>query len=740
MFEPFELGGLIKVFGDFIPRIDGPDMRYQNASTAVVRIPGEGTPLDSIIKTPSIISCFFAMLIILTAVSAFPNAAFAGEVKLAWDASTDASVTGYKIYYGTATRQYGAPINAGLQTSYTVTGLAAGTYYFAVTAYNASGQESGYSNEVVYTVTSNATTPTVTITSPTSSGTFTSSSATLSIGGTASDNVGVTQVTWTSSGGGSGTATGTTAWSVSGIPLSSGSNTITVTAQNTSGLTSSAAIVVTFSPTTDPTAPTVTIASPTSASTYTSTSASLSLSGTASDNVGVTQVTWTNSGGGSGTATGTSAWSISGITLASGSNTITVTAKDAAGLTGSDTLVVTYSSDTTAPTITITSPTSATTYTSTSASLSLSGTASDNVGVTQVTWTNSGGGSGTATGTSSWSVSGITLANGTNTITVTAKDAAGNTGRASLTVNYDIKPPVISSITSSSIKNTAATIGWTTDEASDTQVEYGTSTSYGSASALNASLTQSHIQSLSGLTANTTYHFRVKSKDSSGNLATSADNTFKTTNTPDITTGLVAAYGFDEGAGTTAADASGNSRTATLKNCNWTTSGKYGRALSFNGNNSFLNASSNGLPNTDTPKTIAYWAYTTAKITSTQSAVTIANSTQQASIQPGYKDSQAGVRQYGNLWLVAGVQPSTKAWHHYAYTYDGQTHVLYIDGKQVSTSTILPIAASPTAFEIGRGVGGTEYFKGIIDEVVVYSRALSLTEIQALMTVPTSAR
>src|SRR5205823_7332140 len=86
-------------------------------------------------------------------------------------------------------------------------------------------------------------------------------------------------------------------------------------------------------------------------------------------------------------------------------NVLTVTAKDAAGNTGTATLTVTLtvtSSDTTPPTVAITSPTSSSTYSTTSSPLTLGGTASDNVGVTQVTWASSRGGSGTATGTTSW--------------------------------------------------------------------------------------------------------------------------------------------------------------------------------------------------------------------------------------------------------------------------------------------------------------------------------------------------
>ena len=54
--------------------------------------------------------------------------------------------------------------------------------------------------------------------------------------------------------------------------------------------------------------------------------------------MGVTQVTWINDRGGSGTATGTTAWTAAGIPLLLGSNVLTVTARDAAGNTATDTL------------------------------------------------------------------------------------------------------------------------------------------------------------------------------------------------------------------------------------------------------------------------------------------------------------------------------------------------------------------------------------------------------------------
>ena len=97
----------------------------------------------------------------------FSAAAFAGTVKLAWDANTESDLQGYKIYYKTGSS--GAPYDgngadqgpAGVALPlaamvdpknpvFTLSGLSDGqTYYLVVTAYNASA-ESGYSNEVVF--------------------------------------------------------------------------------------------------------------------------------------------------------------------------------------------------------------------------------------------------------------------------------------------------------------------------------------------------------------------------------------------------------------------------------------------------------------------------------------------------------------------------------------------------------------------------------------------------------------
>lgn len=77
------------------------------------------------------------------------SAAYSVQVELAWDAPGGSSPAGYKIHYGTASRQYTESIDAGNCTNWSMAGLEENkTYYFAATAYDSRGAESGFSNEV----------------------------------------------------------------------------------------------------------------------------------------------------------------------------------------------------------------------------------------------------------------------------------------------------------------------------------------------------------------------------------------------------------------------------------------------------------------------------------------------------------------------------------------------------------------------------------------------------------------
>lgn len=169
-------------------------------------------------------------------------------------------------------------------------------------------------------------------------------SATTNLSGTVAGGKAAIIVTWTTSNAASGTALISGAsWTASGVPLNTGSNTITIAATDGVSHVSQSLVVTrqaatTSSGTKDTTPPSLTIVSP-SASTISTSAASIIISGTATDNVGVTAVTWMTNTGGSGAALGTTNWSAS-IPLLTGSNAITIQASDAAGNTAWRSVIV----------------------------------------------------------------------------------------------------------------------------------------------------------------------------------------------------------------------------------------------------------------------------------------------------------------------------------------------------------------------------------------------------------------
>jgi murein L,D-transpeptidase YcbB/YkuD len=91
----------------------------------------------------------------------------------------------------------------------------------------------------------------------------------------------------------------------------------------------------------------------------------------------------------------------------------------------------------------------------------------------------------------------------------------------------DTTAPTISNVVATPTSGTTATITWKTNESSLTWLNYGTSTAYGQ-QVKTTSYASSHSASLAGLNASTTYHYQVKSQDSSGNSGTAGDKTFTT--------------------------------------------------------------------------------------------------------------------------------------------------------------------------------------------------------------------
>ncbi len=113
---------------------------------------------------------------------------------------------------------------------------------------------------------------------------------------------------------------------------------------------------------------------------------------------------------------------------------------------------------------------------------------------------------------------------------VKSRDSSGNeaVSEDNIFATLETTAPTISEIDVSGITESDATITWTTDKPATSQVEYGEATAYGSSTTIDENLGTSHTVTLNGLEPDTTYHFRVKSKDSSDNEAVSEDHDFKT--------------------------------------------------------------------------------------------------------------------------------------------------------------------------------------------------------------------
>ena len=208
----------------------------------------------------------------------------------------------------------------------------------------------------------------------------------------------------------------------------------------------------------------------------------------------------------------------------------------------------------------------------------------------------------------------------------------------------------------------------------------------------------------------------------------------------DITSGLVAHYKFDEGAGTTAGDSSGNNNTGTLINGPTRTLGKIGQALNFDGVDDFVNVGTSATYEFGLNSfSVSTWFYTPANLTNEYilSRVNGAYTT-------GWNIGVSGVSTLN--WIVLNGVSSANAtmpsfalsqWHHAVGVVDRTANrsYLYVDGVlqgNVSIAGFGAVDAVGANLNFGRNSGGGTQFNGLIDEVRVYNRALTEQEIRQL--------
>jgi hypothetical protein len=401
------------------------------------------------------------------------------------------------------------------------------------------------------------------------------------------------------------------------------------------------------------------------------------------------------------------------------------------------------SSDTTPPT----APTNLT-ATVNGSSVSLAWTAStDTVGVTGYTvyrstvsgFTPSAANQIGTTATTSFTDS---PAAGTYYYVVTAQDAAGNSSapsnQASATVSSaDTTPPTAPTNLAATGAVGSVSLTWTasTDNVGVTGYHAYRSTVSGFTPSASNQIGTSTTTSYTDTIAAGTYYYLVTAQDAAGNSSTPSNQATGTSLAAG--NGLVASYAFDEGSGATTKDGSGNNNTGTITNATWTTAGKFGDALSFNGTNSWVTVNDSASLHLAKGMTLEAWvkpsglgSWRSVLLKERPSGLSYslyATDPDHSPSAPSTFINTGGSDQ--SAWGTAAL--STTAWTFISATYDGSNLRMYVGGALVRTTAVTGnILETSNALRIGGDSVWGEYFNGLIDNVRIYNRALSQSEIQ----------
>jgi hypothetical protein len=232
---------------------------------------------------------------------------------------------------------------------------------------------------------------------------------------------------------------------------------------------------------------------------------------------------------------------------------------------------------------------------------------------------------------------------------------------------------------------------------------------------------------------NGTHTVTAVARDGAGNRTTSATVSVTLNNAPPDASGLVAAYGFEETTGTSVTDASGTGNTGTITGATRSTSGRFGRALSFTANSQYVTIPDANSLDLTTAFTLETWV----QPTNVSGWRTVLLKEQPGDLVYGLYSSTDNNRPSA-VAFTGGVGRELKgpatltnnAWAHLATTWDGATLRLYVNGTQVSTMALtgtMPVSTGPLT--IGGNAVWPEWYRGLIDEVRVYRRALTAAEV-----------
>jgi tetratricopeptide (TPR) repeat protein len=205
---------------------------------------------------------------------------------------------------------------------------------------------------------------------------------------------------------------------------------------------------------------------------------------------------------------------------------------------------------------------------------------------------------------------------------------------------------------------------------------------------------------------------------------------------------MVALWKLDESSGSAAADSSGNNCAGTLTgNPQWQPSGgKLGGALEFDGDGDYVKIGNEAIFDFTNEITVAAWVNIATVPEMWTAIVTKGNSAGRLSTCREERKFHFNVAAYGlGLTHVHGEEEVGKGeWHHVCGTYDGAYVRLYIDGVEDPASR-LNVAYSgritSNDFDVCIGENSEEpgrYWHGLIDDVRIYSYALSQQEIKAI--------